>query len=1015
MTFTRPGRTRLGRSDTRLPFASARGPVAAGVALLLLLAGCTNPNQGPDLPPQRILQSVAVKMAPDSTMTAIESTTVSVRENAGDATTETVKYSPKEVADKLPVRVTTAYRTADRTGTNLNDLAGHNGRIEIDITVQNLTMQPENLTYDVAGTSRTQPALVGAPLTVVASTALAGVAPTDVITATGSSTAAATNGVLSRSENGDAVVQWAALLASPQMGANATLTLVADAKDFKVPTIDMSVQAGLVTDPSVSRVLESAFNTSPTSQLALEQRTIQVITDVNQVLTRASTDISKVRKNLDSTSKTLGTRSVKELQESTKGVATSMKALDGQLTQLNSDIKGTVAGAQSAVLQELGQTVDAMDKLLGDTSGDPPAPRVSGKGCSTVVGAPQAVGSVYGNLVQVSAQLEGYATASKNCKAEAQQVLLRSVGPAEPNAKLCKDDKSTTCSIWAAEQHFAEIMKRLVERGDELIRQMQPSIVDEAMKHYKELGGEVEGVGAAADGVSRAAVAWQEAAEARLKDVEKELESDLAGTDQQLADLDQKLAEHDQQLVDLDDQLVILTGELDKATEGLDELDEGLASIHDDAEKSVAELRSEDRDNPERGDSMEAQILAAAEHACEMGDQGGLFPREGASERDIERMRSYLVPLGCTPEDDGDPETPPEEPEELDPPPPFTRKGSLLERTLEQAAAWQKVADLTDKERDDSLYSSLKSVRTQLEVADTRIDHLHQSVQANRDANKRNRDAIQKIRDGVPEDVVIDTKLPELEELNKSVKDLEGTIKEFQGSYAAMADPMKKFDKYHKELPDKIRAGFKSASDQAKKELSEALEPAIRKIAAQAEIDSEAVGKMFEESAAGLSNASEALNRNGARIIEGQRRELRESEKRTAAAAAEQVDRSLNDLARGVSASTRDMDASFVLLQASLKKVLLDLGDRKVNGSGLLGSMTTSAARVGTADYQLALASGQTEAYANVRGQDINGILLQQAQLQAALRAGAELPAFQLEVPEGAESQTVYTFRIGAQ
>lgn len=1011
MTFTRPGRTRLGRSDTRLPFASARGHVAAGVALLLLLAGCTNPNQGPDLPPQRILQSVAVKMAPDSTMTAIESTTVSVRENAGDATTETVKYSPKEVADKLPVRVTTAYRTADRTGTNLNDLAGHNGRIEIDITVQNLTMQPENLTYDVAGTSRTQPALVGAPLTVVASTALAGVAPTDVITATGSSTAAATNGVLSRSENGDAVVQWAALLASPQMGANATLTLVADAKDFKVPTIDMSVQAGLVTDPSVSRVLESAFNTSPTSQLALEQRTIQVITDVNQVLTRASTDISKVRKNLDSTSKTLGTRSVKELQESTKGVATSMKALDGQLTQLNSDIKGTVAGAQSAVLQELGQTVDAMDKLLGDTSGDPPAPRVSGKGCSTVVGAPQAVGSVYGNLVQVSAQLEGYATASKNCKAEAQQVLLRSVGPAEPNAKLCKDDKSTTCSIWAAEQTFALIMKRLVDDGERLIGQLQPEIVATARKEYEDLGGEVEGVRVAAGAVSAAADAWHRQARERMEEVEQELEKGLALTDQQLADLDQKLVEHDGQLGELDEDLKLLTAELDKTGEGLSALDEGLAGIHDDAQKAIAELKSADPENPDRGMSIEAQIWEAAELACRMG-RGGIGGG-GASQREVDDMRGYLVGLGCEPEDhDNNPETPEVLPE-VDPPGRFD--DPLVKRVHDQAAAWQKVADLTDEERDDSLYAALESVRAQLALAETRIQNLHGSIQKNRDANQTNREAIAKIREDSPEDVEIDAELPAREELSARMSELADTIDEFNGSYQAMEKPMKALWEYEENLPKQIRAGFKNASETAKKELAKALEPAIRKIAAQAEIDSEAVGKMFEESAAGLSNASEALNRNGARIIEGQRRELRESEKRTAAAAAEQVDRSLNDLARGVSASTRDMDASFVLLQASLKKVLLDLGDRKVNGSGLLGSMTTSAARVGTADYQLALASGQTEAYANVRGQDINGILLQQAQLQAALRAGADLPAFQLEVPEGAESQTVYTFRIGAQ
>jgi hypothetical protein len=74
--------------------------------------------------------------------------------------------------------------------------------------------------------------------------------------------------------------------------------------------------------------------------------------------------------------------------------------------------------------------------------------------------------------------------------------------------------------------------------------------------------------------------------------------------------------------------------------------------------------------------------------------------------------------------------------------------------------------------------------------------------------------------------------------------------------------------------------------------------------------------------------------------------------------------------------------------------------------------MTTSAAKVGTADYQLALASTTTTSYAGVRGEDVNGIVLRQAQLSAALEAGANLPAFHLTVPSGAQSQTVYTFQI---
>ncbi|WP_152364028.1 hypothetical protein [Microlunatus speluncae] len=984
MTITRPERTCPSGSFARQPSIRVR-PLALLLAAVLVVAGCTTQDQGPDLPPQRILQSVDVQMAPDGAMTAIKSTALSVRENASDATTDTRNYSPREVADDLPVRVSTAYRTADRTGTNLDELAGHTGRIEIDITVQNLTLRPENLTYDVAGSSRTQPALVGAPLTVVASTALSGVEPTEVITATASGTGAATNGVLSRSDNGEAVIQWAALLASPQMGSNATLRLVADAKDFKVPTFDLSVQPGLVTDPSVSRVLESAFNTSPTSQLALEQRTIRVITDVNQVLTRASGDISKVRKNLESTSKTLGTRTVKELEESTKGLSSSVKTLDGQLTDLNRDIEGTVEGAQSAVLQELSQTVGALDKLLGDTSGDPPAPRVSGNGCATVVGSPQAVGSVYGNLLQVSGQLQGYATASKNCKAEAQAVLLRSVGPAEPSAELCKEDKSTTCSLWAAEQTFAAIMQRLVDDGEKLISKLQPEIVATARDEYAGLEDEVVAVGDNANLVKKSAEILEAAAKQRLDDVEKNLEAELAGTKAQLEAMDQQLED--------------LSAVLTQTDEGLDLFGDGLETIHVDAGNAIEELRSEDEDNPDRGDSVEAQILAAAELACEMGEDGAFD--EGADERDVEKMRAYLVGTGCELiDDDNNPQTPPV-PEILDAPSPFRQKGSLLQRIKDQSAAWQKVVDATDEESDESLYGPLRATKQKLADSQERITAI--------------RAAIQKLLAQTPEDVDIDKELPELDDLTEQVEELTGSIEEFQGSYQDMGPAMEALIKYEAELPGLIRAGFKNASQDATKRLAEAIEPAIRKISKQAEIDSEAVGKMFEQSAVGLSNGAAAINKNGARIIDSQRRALRESEKRTAAAAAKQVDESLGDLARGVSDSTRDVNASFALLETSLKKVLLDLGDRKVNGSGLLGSMATSAAQVGTADFQLALASGQTEAYANVRGEDINGILLKQAQLQAALQVGATLPAFQLEVPPGAESQTVYTFRIGAQ
>ncbi|BDZ49535.1 hypothetical protein GCM10025867_17760 [Frondihabitans sucicola] len=101
------------------------------------------------------------------------------------------------------------------------------------------------------------------------------------------------------------------------------------------------------------------------------------------------------------------------------------------------------------------------------------------------------------------------------------------------------------------------------------------------------------------------------------------------------------------------------------------------------------------------------------------------------------------------------------------------------------------------------------------------------------------------------------------------------------------------------------------------------------------------------------------------------------------------------------------------MLTGDLNRVMLDLGDRKVNGSGILGAMTTSAAKADSADYQLALASQNAAGYANVRADDVAGILLRQAQFRASLDAATSLPAFRFDVPTGASSTTLYTFRVG--
>lgn len=172
---------------------------------------------------------------------------------------------------------------------------------------------------------------------------------------------------------------------------------------------------------------------------------------------------------------------------------------------------------------------------------------------------------------------------------------------------------------------------------------------------------------------------------------------------------------------------------------------------------------------------------------------------------------------------------------------------------------------------------------------------------------------------------------------------------------------------------------------------------------------------MFDQSASGLSAAAAGITRDGARLIRSQKVQFGRQE----AAAGRQISGELEDglsaIASGVTSATRDTEAAGTLLAGDLNRVLLDLGDRRVHGSGLLGAMATSAATARSADYQLALATDRATSYANVRSASIGAIMLRQAQSDAALQLQADLPAFRLDLPAGTEHRTVYSFHLAAE
>ncbi len=196
--------------------------------------------------------------------------------------------------------------------------------------------------------------------------------------------------------------------------------------------------------------------------------------------------------------------------------------------------------------------------------------------------------------------------------------------------------------------------------------------------------------------------------------------------------------------------------------------------------------------------------------------------------------------------------------------------------------------------------------------------------------------------------------------------------------------------------------------------MKDLIDEQVRNVSDTAGQSQQAVEQAFDQSIAGLRTTSGEVTSDSKGTIDEQKGALEQQSSSLASAVDSQTAASLQRIDASTSASVRDVQGASTLLTGDLNRVMLDLGDRKVNGSGILGAMATSAAKSDSADYQLALASQNAAGYANVRAEDVAGILLQQQQFRSSLDAAAKLPAFRLDVPSGATATTLYAFRIGA-
>ena len=1052
--------TRFDASESRLTWKSrcVRVPLTIGVIGSLLLAACSSSDQqnsDPTSPgqttqqseqqvqnPTHVLQNVNLKLASNGNVSAIDTNNIYVNEQEHKSSSKTINFKVKDVINDVPVRVSTQYQSSKGTGTNLKDLNGYSGELTIKVTVENLTLKSQEVSYDAGGTKRTNQALVGVPFTVAGSVSLDNVKSNQIITSGDKTDDSATNGVISTTGDGKANVQWGAILAPPTSGASTSFTLKVNAQDFKAPDFDIAVQPGFASDLSGESVLNNSFNKNDANQVAMLQRTIDLVNNVDSTITSASSQVNELRSSLDNTSDTLGQDAAKNLQANSESLTKRMAELDGQIQSLKDDLAKTADGNKNQLISQLESTVNTMDTLLGDTSQVPNVSVSHQNGSCTVDrGAAGGGSSVYGNLVQLSQILNNYADASGDCQHALADSLRQTIGPDNPSPEVCRDGSSVTCSLYGASVTSQASLIGLVANGEKLVNELQPEYLKGANKNYRALRGEID-------------------------NLTKYLQSDEG----------KKAIRDHQQNGDVTESLKSSRRSVDELKKTSDELTKALNSLHS---KAVA-ARNDVSGN---SNSIDQQNEDIANELCKLSvENGGKLSQE-----EVDRLRSYLTSTPCgetprTPQRDqnnqnqGDQNTPNNNQNgnngnqndqnqghqdnnqntpnnnqngqndqngqggaQVTPQNDPTENGqndqngqnqntpnnnqngnnanqggtpvvpaahrfaadklqapegygqAMDERLNNQARAWDEVIKETDLQNPTTpLAQNAKGFSDQVNSLDSALSSVEKAYAGEGDDQNRDRDD----RQNDPNS--LDEKLKSLtsasDELGKNLDELSSQ---------------------HSELSEALKNAFKDSADETSKNINNLISQEIRQVSAQGSAGADSIQNSFTSSIYGLAEASNVIVRDAGSSLEAQRRDIAGKVENLKASLDGVTQSSLEQLDARTGNASRDLAGASVLLADDLNKVILDLGDSRVDGSGLLGALKTNAAKAGAADFQLALASQNAQGYTSVRAEDIAAVQLRQAQFKASLEKLKSLPSFHLPDGGKAEVKVVYTFHIG--
>lgn len=973
-----------------------RFPLILGVTTALIFSSCStgsnNNNPSPDKgtvtsqsPRQvenatNVLQNVNIQMGRDGEVSSIESTNIYVNDKDRTSSSSNVQFKPKDVVNDLPVRVSLQYSTERGSGTNLNDLNGYSGEITIKVTVENLTVKTEDVTYDASGTSRTSPAPVGTPFSIAASTVLSG-SPTQVIT-TPDTADSSTNGVVSTNDEGKAVVQWGAISAPPVTGSSSSFVLKVKAKDFSAPTFNISVQPGFASDLSGAGIITNGFTSQDASQVALLQRTIDTVNEVNTTLTSASSQVAQVRQSLDDTSATLGKDTAEHLKTQNESLTKTMQGLQANIESLQKDLSEASRTNNSQLISQLERTVAALHSMLGDTTARPNV-SVSHSGGRCVVHREEGANSrsVYGNLTQLSAVLNAYAEASSDCQQDLTASIREIVGPEHPTAETCSSNGSVTCALFGASVTVQSSLIALVATGEKIVDHLQPEYLKGANNNYSAL-------------------------KRQMDELVEQVEKDPSSLD---ADAVRSLRE----------KVSAARQSVNQMKETSSRLIESIKNVHSRAASARAEL-------VDGSGSMSAQNKELAEQLCALStERGGSLSAE-----QVEHLRGYLTASSCggaaSPSAAPSSEAPSEAPS---PAPSESASVAPSEApSAEPTATEGNTRVITVENANERTYTSnTPAARTPMEqriaaaaaawdevLAATSMDDPKEGLA--RDAKDLN-DAVNAV-DGALGEVEktlndaanAEKKEEPTEEAKVSLRD---RIHSAADAVNALGKNLEDMTNMQADLSTAIKEAFKESADETRETLTGMISEEIRKVSSDGSSSASAAKEAFSASIAGITDTANTVVQVAGESIEVQHKDMNDRIEGLRQSLDSVTERSLVALSTRAENATRDLAGASVQLNNDLSKLMLDLGDSNAEGAGLLGALKSNSAKAGAADYQLALAMQNAQGYTNLRSEDIAALQKRQAQFKASLQRLRSLPTFHLSNAGSAEVKTVYTFQIG--